>query len=78
MELKSYKLTIHKMPNMQVGSFLVRKPIRHARACKRPIEWERWQATEKENRTMLTLNDDLDGVPLHLSLNCSMSDMECR
>ena len=50
----------HTYPNMAAGTFILKRPLRHATACKRPIEWPDWQV----NQTMMTLKEDLDGTQL--------------
>ena len=47
---------------MPSGSFLVRKPVKHAKACKRPKEWPQWQSIETTTKKMITMKADLDGV----------------
>ena len=55
-----------KKPNMAARAFLVREPVRHAKACKRPKEWLQWQGTENTTKKMITMKADLDGM-------CSMA-----
>ena len=51
------------LQQMNTGGFVVKEPVRHARACKQPREWSEWQ----KNETMLIMRANVDGLLLFRS-----------